>query len=545
MMQLKFKEGSSIADHLNEFKGTIDHLSSMGIKFDDEILGLLLLNTLPDSWETFRVSLTNSAPNGVVSLEAAEGGVLNEEMRKMSQASSSHAEVLVTENRGRSKSKSHDQNNRSRSRSKSKSRYKNLKCHHCSKTGHIKKYCFKWKKENKADKGKQERKGNDGNNDHVNTTSDDLIAVYHENMVNVASNEVSWVFDSDASFHVSSRKEFFTSYTPGDFGVLKMVNDGMSKVVSTGTVCLETNTGTKLLLKDVRHAPDVRLHLISASKLDDDGYSNMFNDGQLKLTKVESDSSLELWHKRDVSYGHLHVFGCKCFVHVPKDERSKLDAKRRQCIFIGYGQDEFGYRCYDTIEKKLVKNRDVIFAEDYTIEGINKVESSKSEIDGLIDLDPNPTTDMPNAVEVDVQNDTQNNEAKGEHEVIDEVDSPIHEVLEQPEAPLRRSTRDHRASTRIDNLKKELSKSFAIKDLGPEKHILGMKIICDRKCKKLWLSQEKYIQKVLQLFNMAKAKATSFIIYSNRKFICGPIELNFGGHSGDILFFNLGGGDKF
>ncbi|KAF2285612.1 hypothetical protein GH714_005807 [Hevea brasiliensis] len=62
-------------------------------------------------------------------------------------------------------------------------------------------------------------------------------------------------------------------------------NDGMSKVVGTGIVCLETNIGTKLLLKDVRHAPDVRLHLISASKLDDDGYFGIFNNGQLKLTK--------------------------------------------------------------------------------------------------------------------------------------------------------------------------------------------------------------------------------------------------------------------
>ena len=64
-------------------------------------------------------------------------------------------------------------------------------------------------------------------------------------------------------------------------------------------------------------------------------------------------------------------------------------------------------------------------------------------------------------------------------------------------------------SSRIVNLKKELSKSFAMKDLGLTKQILGIKVIRDRKCKKLWLSQEKYIEKVLQRFNMAKAKAVS------------------------------------
>ncbi|KAF2315489.1 hypothetical protein GH714_039930 [Hevea brasiliensis] len=474
MIQLKFREGSSIADHLNEFRGTVDQLSGMGIKFDDEILGLWLLNTLPDSWETFRVSVTNSAPNGVVSFKAAEGGVLNEEMRRSSQASSSHTDVLVTENKGRSKSKSQDQNNRVRSGSKSKS---------------------------------------------------------------------SWVFDNGASFHVTSRKEFFTSYTPRDFGVLKMGNDVMSKVVGPGTVCLETNTRTKLLLKDVRHALDVRLHLISTSKLDDDGYFDMFNDGQLKLTKGSlvvargKKSSGLYWLQASISTNLMNA--------IESNSSSELWHKR----------------FYDPVEKKLVRSCDVIFVEDQTIEDIDKAGKSKSETDGLIDLDPTPTTDMPNAVEVDVQNDTQNNEAEGEHEVTNEVDSPIHEVVDdqqqtpvvKPEAPLRRSTRDRRASTRyssseyvllingeepecyqeaieseqkvewviamkdemqslldnhtfelvklhkdkkalknrIDSLKKELSKSFAMKDLGPAKHILGMKIIRDRKWKKLWLSQEK------------------------------------------------------
>ena len=59
---------------------------------------------------------------------------------------------------------------------------------------------------------------------------------------------------------------------------------------------------------------------------------------------LDNDVPDHVWSGKDVSSGHLRVFGCKAFVHVPKDERSKLDVKTRQCIFIGYGQDEFGYR---------------------------------------------------------------------------------------------------------------------------------------------------------------------------------------------------------
>ena len=61
-------------------------------------------------------------------------------------------------------------------------------------------------------------------------------------------------------------------------------------------------------------------------------------------------------------------------------------------------------------------------------------------------------------------------------------------------------------STMINRLKLELSKSFAMKDLGPAKQILGMKIVHDRKEGLIWLSQESYIEKVLERFNMNKAK---------------------------------------
>jgi len=58
----------------------------------------------------------------------------------------------------------------------------------------------------------------------------------------------------------------------------------------------------------------------------------------------------------------------------------------------------------------------------------------------------------------------------------------------------------------IDSLKQELNESFDMKDLGAAKQILGMQITRDRKAKKLWLSQEKYIEKVLDRFSMSNAK---------------------------------------
>jgi len=44
------------------------------------------------------------------------------------------------------------------------------------------------------------------------------------------------------------------------------------------------NIRCKLLLKDVRHVPDMRLNLTSASKLDDAGLVNHFSGGKWNLT---------------------------------------------------------------------------------------------------------------------------------------------------------------------------------------------------------------------------------------------------------------------
>ena len=54
-------------------------------------------------------------------------------------------------------------------------------------------------------------------------------------------------------------------------------------------------------------------------------------------------------------------------VHVAKDRRGKLDPKTRPCIFLGYGDDEFGYRVWDSVDKKVFRSRDIICMEDKTL----------------------------------------------------------------------------------------------------------------------------------------------------------------------------------
>ena len=105
------------------------------------------------------------------------------------------------------------------------------------------------------------------------------------------------------------------------------------------------------------------------------------------LVPLDFDIPQRVWTGKDVSYAHLKVFGCKAFMHVPNEQRSKLDDKSTLCIFIGYGDEEFSYMLWDSEKKKIDKRKDVVLHEHETIEDMEKnVSGAKLTYEGVADL---------------------------------------------------------------------------------------------------------------------------------------------------------------
>jgi hypothetical protein len=71
----------------------------------------------------------------------------------------------------------------------------------------------------------------------------------------------------------------------------------------------------------------------------------------------------EVWTGKKPSLTHLKVFGCEAYVHVPKENMSKLDKKDEKCIFIGYKDGLKGYNIWNPENKKVVYSQDVVFRE--------------------------------------------------------------------------------------------------------------------------------------------------------------------------------------
>nr|GEZ80499.1 hypothetical protein [Tanacetum cinerariifolium] len=198
-----------------------EKLAGMGIKFEDEIQRLWLLGTLPDTWETFRTSLSNSAPDGVITMELAKG-----------------------KRQGRSQSRG-PSNRGNHGSSSNKGKFADVECYHCHKKGHTMKFCRQLKKGNK-----KKNYNNQKNKHKKDDDGDD-------------STEVNTTTDDGATCHVATRKEYFSSYIPGDFGVVRMVNTGLSRIAGIGDICLKFDTRMELVLHNVKHVLDMRLDIIS------------------------------------------------------------------------------------------------------------------------------------------------------------------------------------------------------------------------------------------------------------------------------------------
>ena len=150
-------------------------------------------------------------------------------------------------------------------------------CFYCGKPGHFQRNCRQLKQDKGIDDDVELRKfSNDKNTSAIATNEEELLFFCEQDRVNLANVECSWVVDSGASFHLTPKRECFSSYTTGDYGYVKMGDNGACKIVGIGSVYLTTSTGCRLILRYLRHVPDVRLNLISNRRLDDKGYMVAF-----------------------------------------------------------------------------------------------------------------------------------------------------------------------------------------------------------------------------------------------------------------------------
>lgn len=362
LFNLRMTEGASVAQHLNELNIVTTQLSSVEIEFDDEVRALILLSSLPESWNATVTAVSSSSGNNKLKFNDVRDLVLSEEIRRRDSGESSTSTVLHTESRGRNSTKGNGRakfnyrgrlkDGRSKSRNPNNSHSsKNIDCWNCGKIGHYKNQCKSAPKD-------QETKVQ-ANVTTISGNDDALIC-------SLETKKESWVLDSGASFHATSQKEFFERYVPGNLGKVYLGDDQLwAEAVNTAAYL-------------INRGPSVPL---------------------------EHNIPEEVWSGKEVKLSHLKVFGCVAYVHISDQGRNKLDPKSKKCTLIGYGEDEFGYRIWDDKNNKVIHSRDVIFNERVMYKDRHKIVVNNSEQDGPVyvevdDVPDNPLIESPQLEEL-------------------------------------------------------------------------------------------------------------------------------------------------
>jgi transposase InsO family protein len=78
---------------------------------------------------------------------------------------------------------------------------------------------------------------------------------------------------------------------------------------------------------------------------------------------LQNKTPYEMWHGHLPVVKHLRIFGSTCYALIPEQQRNKLEARSRKCIFLGYSNTSKAYRLYDEANIKFIVSRDVIFLE--------------------------------------------------------------------------------------------------------------------------------------------------------------------------------------
>ncbi|XP_070006880.1 retrovirus-related Pol polyprotein from transposon TNT 1-94 isoform X1 [Nicotiana sylvestris] len=200
LYNLRINEGTPVKTHLDEFNSIIMDMKNVDIKIESEDQALIVLCSLPQSYDTFADTLLYGKDS--ISLEDVSNALKSKELKKSFPDNRIEGEGLVI--RGRTQQKDF---NRKKSTARSKSRARKQNCYECEEQGHYKRDCPKLKEK----RGKQ-KIDNSTNIVDTGNNSDDSDYVGEVCAVSASHGQNSWVLDSGDTFHMSPHKNWFATY---------------------------------------------------------------------------------------------------------------------------------------------------------------------------------------------------------------------------------------------------------------------------------------------------------------------------------------------
>lgn len=327
LIQTKMLEGGNVREHIAQFFDAVDKLESMDVQINGDLLSIMLLYSLPSSFENFRCAIESRdmLPNA----EQLKIKIVEEHDARNQSPGNETGALIARHDKSNPNARSNKNGSRNETKVTPRSKYK---CSFCKISGHKYADCRKRKKQ-AADKTK------DGETETFFAES----AKYTSVDTSLHTNTSMWCLDSGCTSHLCRDIRMLSSPVPTQ-GDIKLANSTTSSMNAMGDIEFFTNAdqrSKRIRLKNALHVPDLRTNLLSVAKIVDNGYRVIFeaeralvknHKGEVVLSaRRQGDlftlngsvqqanaatqgkrSDVEIWHER---FGHLNV---KDLLHMSK-----------------------------------------------------------------------------------------------------------------------------------------------------------------------------------------------------------------------------------
>lgn len=290
LMSLKLQDGGDAREHSRRFFDTVDRLSEMEVEINQELLAVMLLRSLPESYENFRCAI--SSRDELPSLERLKIKITEEhDARKETDKNPGQSAMYAGKTKGRYNKKERHHREKSDKHAMAKDDSK-IKCHKCGVIGHRAKNCQTTKKPSESTEKSDEK---------VCFAAISEVPECSAFRAEENAGRSDWCIDSGCTSHMCRNIESFASIDRNfNRGKLNLANSACADIEGIGCASFETRASGKrkaVELSDALFIPDLRANLISVGKITDKGHKVVFSDKKAEV--IDSADRVLITAKRE------------------------------------------------------------------------------------------------------------------------------------------------------------------------------------------------------------------------------------------------------